>query len=141
MARKAEDLNGYNADTEIKFFLAQCKEAAAYVADNIKLADNNHTWADGAAKMQNPYFAQFSADDMSSYPEIIMWRDYDVNLDIRHSAGQYLRTGRNTGFTRQFVETFLMKNGLPIMLQVAIIKEINPYRKCVKAEMNVCRCL
>lgn len=111
---KAEDLNGYNADTEIKFFLAQCKEAAAYVADNIKLADNNHTWADGAAKMQNPYFAQFSADDMSSYPEIIMWRDYDVNLDIRHSAGQYLRTGGNTGFTRQFVETFLMKNGLPI---------------------------
>lgn len=111
---KAEDLNGYNADTKIKFFLAQCKEAAAYVADNIKLADNNHTWADGAAKMQNPYFAQFSADDMSSYPEIIMWRDYDVNLDIRHSAGQYLRTGGNTGFTRQFVETFLMKNGLPI---------------------------
>lgn len=111
---KAEDLNGYDAATEIKFFLDQCKDAASHVIDNIPLAENTHVWADGAAKMNNPYFAQFSADDMSSYPEIIMWRDYDLDLGIQHSTGQYLRSGGNTGFTRQFVETFLMSNGLPI---------------------------
>ncbi len=43
-----------------------------------------------------------------------MWRDYDIDLGIQHSAGFYLRVGGNSGFTRQYVETFLMKNGLPI---------------------------
>lgn len=104
----------YNAQGEISFFLQQCKEAAAVVADNVPLAVNNHVWADGADKMNNPYFAQFSADDMSSYPEILLWRDFDIDLGIKHSAGFYIRVGGNSGFTRQYVETFLMKNGLPI---------------------------
>lgn len=104
----------YNAQSEISFFLTACKDAAAAVADNVPLAVNNHVWADGAKKMDNPYFAQFSVDDMSAYPEILLWRDYNIDLDIRHSAGYYIRVGGNSGFTRQFVETFLMKNGLPI---------------------------
>ncbi len=90
------------------------KEAASAVADKIPLADNTHVWADGKAKMDNPYFAQFSADDLNAYPEILFWRDYDVNLGIRHSASYYISQGGNSGFTRQYVETFLMKNGLPI---------------------------
>lgn len=104
----------YNAQSEITFFLNECKEAAAMVADNVPLADNNHVWADGAKKMDNPYFAQFAADNMSGYPEILFWRDFNVDMGIQHSAGFYLRVGGNSGFTRQFVETFLMKNGLPI---------------------------
>lgn len=105
----------YNADEEISFFLEQCLEAAAYVADNVPLSANNHDVdADGAAKMDNPYFAQFGADDMSKYPEILLWRDYDVSLGLQHSTTFYLRVGGNTGFTRQFLETFVMKNGLPI---------------------------
>lgn len=104
----------YNASEEIAFFIKECKDAAAMVADNTPLAVNTHTWADGAKKMENPYFAQFSANDMNAYPEILMWRDYSVDLGIRHSAGYYLRVGGNSGYTRQFVETFLMKNGLPI---------------------------
>lgn len=112
---KTEDLGSdFDIDREISFFLAQCKEAASMVADNVQLAENNHVWADGSEKMKNAYFAQFSADDMDSYPEILMWRDYDIDLGIQHSAGFYLRVGGNSGFTRQYVETFLMKNGLPI---------------------------
>lgn len=104
----------YNAQTEIAFFLKECKEAAAIIADNIPLAINNHQWRDGAEKMNNPYFAQFSADDMNGFPEILFWRDFDVDLNIKHSAGYYLRVGGNSGFTRQYMESFLMKNGLPI---------------------------
>lgn len=104
----------YNAQAEIAFFLKECKDAAAVVADNVPLAVNSHVWADGADKMNNAYFAQFSADNMSGYPEILLWRDFDIDLGIKHSAGFYLRVGGNSGFTRQFVETFLMKNGLPI---------------------------
>lgn len=104
----------YNAQTEISFFLTQCKEAAAAVADKVQLAVNNHTWSDGATKMSNPYFAQFSAQDMKAYPEILFWRDYDIDKGLKHSTGFYLRVGGNSGFSRQFVETFLMQNGLPI---------------------------
>lgn len=104
----------YSPQSEIAFFLSECKTAAQAVADAIPLAENTHTWADGAEKMNNPYFAQFGADDMSGYPEILMWRDYNFDLGIMHSTTFYLRVGGNSGFTRQFMETFLMKNGLPI---------------------------
>lgn len=104
----------YNAQEEISFFLNQTKEAAAVIADKNLLADNTHVWQDGAAKMDNPYFAEFAAENMEPYPEILFWRDYDLNLGVLHSSVFYLRRGGNSGFTRQFVETFLMKNGLPI---------------------------
>lgn len=104
----------YNASQEIAFFLTQCKEASQAVIDAVPLTQNNHVWADGGEKMNNPYFAQFSADDMSAYPEILFWKDYALDLSIMHSAGFYIRVGGNSGFTRQFVETFLMKSGLPI---------------------------
>lgn len=104
----------YNAQQEIAFFLTQCKDAAAKVADKVALSENKHIWADGAEKMTNPYYAQFAANDMKSYPEILFWRDYDVDLGIKHSAGFYIRVGGDTGYTRQFVETFVMQNGLPI---------------------------
>lgn len=103
----------YDAQTEIKFFLSECKTAAAVVADQVKLAENLHVWADGSAKMNNPYYAQFADENLSSYPEILFWRDYDASLGIKHSTGYYLRLGGNTGYTRQYVESFLMKNGLP----------------------------
>ncbi|WP_430811001.1 MULTISPECIES: RagB/SusD family nutrient uptake outer membrane protein [unclassified Carboxylicivirga] len=104
----------YNASAEIAFFLSECKTAAAEVADQDLLAVNDHVWADGAEKMSNEYFAQFGADDMETYSEILFWRDYDVNMNIIHSSTFYLRRGGNSGFSRQFVETFVMENGLPI---------------------------
>lgn len=104
----------YNAQSEINFFLSECKTAAAAVADKVALTENKHVWADGAEKMNNPYFAQFAADNMGLYPEILLWRDFDVNLGVVHSTGYYLRVGGNTGYSRQLVESFLMKNGLPI---------------------------
>lgn len=103
----------YNKDTEIKFFLDQCKEAASQLADQNLLAENTG-WAEGNAKMNNPYFAQFSADNMDGYKEILLWKEYSASEGILHSATFYIRSGGNSGFSRQFVETFLMKNGLPI---------------------------
>lgn len=104
----------YNADQEIAFFLTQSKEASVAIADQGLLATNTHVWADGAEKMNNPYYAQFAVENMDSYPEILFWRDYNIDLGIPHSAVFYLRRGGNSGFSRQFVETFLMDNGLPI---------------------------
>lgn len=96
-------------DSEIKFFLNECKTAASEVADAVPLALNN------GEKMTNPYFAQFSAVSLESYPEILMWRSYNlVDFSIAHSSTYYIRTGGNSGFTRQMVETFLCDDGMPI---------------------------
>ena len=104
----------YDAQSEISFFLSECKKSAQEVADVVPLAENTHVGTDGAEKMNNPYFAQFGADNMSSYPEILMWRDYNIDMGLMHSTTFYLRVGGNSGYTRQFMETFLMNNGLPV---------------------------
>ena len=42
-----------------------------------------------------------------------MWRDYDPTLGVIHNVNHYInRNGGNTGFTREFVDNFLMANGL-----------------------------
>src|SRR5690606_27677244 len=42
-------------------------------------------------------------------------RDYDPTLGTNHNVNHYLnRNGGNTGYTRGFVDNFLMANGLPI---------------------------
>ena len=64
--------------------------------------------------MSNPYFAQFALEDMNSAPEILLWKRYSFTLGVKHGATSYILTGGNTGFTRQYVETFLCRDGLPI---------------------------
>ena len=63
----------------------------------------------------------FNSIDLSDKPEVILWRKYDIGLKIFHYVVSYLQAvypgGNgcgNTGFTRSLVESYLMKNGLPI---------------------------
>ena len=99
-----------NIDNEINYFLDEAMKAAAEVADNVPLTANNF-----GKKMDNPYYAQFAAESMEGYEEILLWRAYDMEYKEKHSAGYYLqRGGGNSGFTRDFVETFLCEDGLPI---------------------------
>jgi hypothetical protein len=100
-------------DSEIDFFLTEAMEAAEKVADAFPLTDN--TQDDGYNSSQNPYFLMFGSNDMSSYPEVLLWRDYDPSLGINHNVSHYMnRNGGNSGYTRGFVDNFLMANGLPI---------------------------
>lgn len=104
----ASYLNGFtiNLDEEIKFFLTEAKGAAEQVADKFPLGD---------------YASMFNSIDLSNMSEVLLWRRYDTDLKIFHYVVSYLQTvypgGNgcgNTGFTRSLVETYLMKNGLPI---------------------------
>lgn len=99
-----------NIDSEISYFLDEAMKAAEEVADNVSLTMNNF-----GEKLDNPYYAQFAAENMEGYEEILLWRAYDMEYKEKHSAGYYLqRGGGNSGFTRDFVETFLCEDGLPI---------------------------
>lgn len=120
---KAEDLEGFNIDTEIAFFLKETKAAAKEVIGNAALVQNTAKDCmdetvktdDDKYKMSNPYFAQFSANSLEGYSEILLWRSYNLlEYKVVHSAPAYIRFGGNTGFTRQFVESFLCRDGKPI---------------------------
>lgn len=90
-----------DAQKEIEYFLDEAIEAADLVASHRALDDD--------------YIAMFNRlTPFSSNYEVILARYYQMGI-LSHSASNYLgRTGGGTGFTRALVNTFLMKNGLPI---------------------------
>ena len=90
-----------DAQKEIEYFLDQAIEAADLVASHRALDED--------------YIAMFNRlTPFSSNDEVILARYYQMGI-LSHSASNYLgRTGGGTGFTRALVNTFLMKNGLPI---------------------------
>lgn len=120
---KAEDIEGFDIDKKIEEYLSITKAAALEVIKGVPLVENNAVECQDELvktdkpeyKMGNPYFAQFSANSLEGYSEIILWRSYNMlEWNIMHSAPFYIRVGGNSGFTRQFVETFLCRNGKPI---------------------------
>ncbi len=105
---KTDYLKDFSIDleSEVRFFLAESKTAAEEIADKFPLGD---------------YSSMFNSVDLSDKPEVLLWRKYDIGLKVFHYVVSYLQAiypgGNgcgNTGFTRSAVESFLMKNGLPI---------------------------
>lgn len=99
-------------DGEIDYFLTQAMSAAKEVASSVQLVSN--TGIILSSNNENPYFNMFSAENMSSYSEVLLWRQYNKtlvthNVPVNAQAGNYA-----VGLTRSMVESFLMANGLPI---------------------------
>ena len=56
----------------------------------------------------------FSAEDMSGYDEVLLWRKYDKGLGITHAVNQFASRGNaGVGLTRGMINTFLMEDGTP----------------------------
>lgn len=111
----AGKVENYSVDiaAEINYFLTEAMSAAEQVADAVPLTTN--TKDDGYNSSQNPYFMMFSDESKSSYAEVLLWRDYDPTKGINHNVNHYMnRNGGNSGYTKDFVDNFLMANGLPI---------------------------
>ncbi len=115
---KAKDYNAAyqypsgSIDNEIQYFLDEAMSSAKAVADAVPLVDN--TGIIESANNENPYFNMFSAVDMTSYSEVLLWRQYSKaivthNVPVNAQLGNYA-----AGLTRSMVESFLMANGLPI---------------------------
>lgn len=106
-----------NLDTEIAFFLGEAMSAAKIIADAITL--------------ENDYTSMFNQYDLASKKEVLLWRMYSSTASVNHLvegsyhniaeegvAGQpgytVFATSGGGNYTRSLVESFLMKNGLPI---------------------------
>ena len=109
-----------NQDNEVNFFLDQAIDAAKKVCDAVPLkTQNSHVMnpsAIGQYNGWNAYYDMFASPDLSKYPEVLLWRQFNSNLtpSLAHLTSNKLRGGVATGWTRGLVESFLMKNGLPI---------------------------
>lgn len=124
---KSKDYNAsYNfpsgsIDAEIDFFLTEAMSASKAVADAVPLVTNSMTaqtqtsYNDFAVVSDtNPYAKMFSDEDMSVFSEVLLWKDYDLGLDIRSAIPNVIQSSRDYGLTRGMVDRFVMKNGLPI---------------------------
>jgi hypothetical protein len=112
--------NGYSyqagsIDSEIDWLLGQAMDAASQVADKFSLTPNNGILQQSASDPINPYFNMFSNQDMSDFPEILFWREFNPSLGIGNNNSTAIHWGNSMiGTTRGLVETFLMEDGLPI---------------------------
>ncbi len=113
------DLTGFDIDSEISYFLGEAMTSAKVVGDQIvnNLTENTDTkeGMNAAGSHLNPYYMMFTDPDMSGYDEVIMWKQFNVALGVYHNIQMQLeRNGGNTGWTRGLVNSFVMRNGLPI---------------------------
>lgn len=102
---------------EINYFLDIAMSASKEVADQQAgaLTRNTGTLQQEATAEVNPYMDMFGSEDLSSYPEVILWRPYNKGLGVTHCVVVAVQFGDyGVGATRGLVDGFLMANGLPI---------------------------
>ncbi len=106
----------FNIDAEVAFFLKEAKKEAKLVADKFTLTANNHVMnpAKGQIADWNPYYDMFASLDLSGNPEVLLWKQYNLSMGIKHHTSHRIHRGTDNGYTRGLVQSFLMKNGLPI---------------------------
>lgn len=103
-------------DAEVKYFLGIAADAAKYVADKYvsQLTENTGYVQQDAAQAPNPFHEMFASEDLSIYPEVLMWRQYGRGL-VTHNVNSAAGRGNyRTGLTRGFVQNFLMADGSPV---------------------------
>ena len=87
------------------------REAAA-AADTLI---TNNTVSLYKSSPPDKYFQElFGNFDYSAISEVLLWKKYDLELGVNHNLQGYIYSGGNTGPTKDFVEEFLCKDGLPI---------------------------
>ena len=106
----------FNIDAEVKFFLQEAMSAAKQVGDVANLAVNNHVIEPkiGTITGWNAYFNMFSQPSLANVGEVLLWKQYSGPLGHTHDTPYRVKVGCRSGFTKNFVESFLMANGLPI---------------------------
>ncbi|MBJ7879830.1 RagB/SusD family nutrient uptake outer membrane protein [Gelidibacter salicanalis] len=86
---------------ESNFFLEKSMNYAQLVASNYSLSPD--------------YRGMFISHNLAANPEVLLYKSYAIGSVLGHGATHYLqRTGAGIGLTRSLVESYLMKNGLPI---------------------------
>ena len=103
-----------DVQAEANWFFQQAMDAAEPIASAAQLTENTGTVQQTETDAPNPYMDMFSSESLFDNPEVILWCAYGSNL-VGHSVVYYAQRGNGgTGVTRGLVDSYLMKDGLPI---------------------------
>lgn len=107
---------GGSIDDEISFFLTESMTASKEVAENYKgsLTVNTGLVQQSTTDAVNPYYDMFASEDLSGYPEVLLWRQYVRGLAGHGVNAAASRGNGRVGLTRGYVNTFLMADGTPV---------------------------
>lgn len=104
-------------DSEAAYFFGEAAKAGEEIAEKYKgkLTRNTGLLPQSESDPENPYFSMFGNTDMSSYSDVILWRQYSKALKIQNNIESAVQHGNGgVGVTRSMVEGFLMADGKPI---------------------------
>ncbi len=88
----------------------------------------NEVMMSGKYSIGDPYRSVFNSVDLAGKKEIILYRRYEATI-LTHSLHSYVNLEAQTGASKDAVESFLSKDGLPIM--------VSPLYKGDKTIINV----
>ena len=101
-------------ENEINWFLEQAIDASEIVASSFELTQNTGILPQGLGE-SNPFVEMYGAIDMSIYEEVLLWKAYDKGLGVTNNiAVNASSSNLGLGLTKGLVDSYLMKNGLPI---------------------------
>lgn len=112
-------LDGFNIDAEISYFLTEAMASANKVGDKFvnNLVENTDAPEGMTAgfTVANPYYCMFAADNSGSYDEVLLYKSFNLSQNMATQIqAQFQKNAGGTGWTRGMVNSFLMRNGLPI---------------------------
>lgn len=123
----------FNIDSEVTYFLTEAMNSAKAVAGAAVLTTNSQVYNPTTASHGwNPYFEMFGSNNLSAFPEVLLWRQHSKAVGILHHTTNRLVNGTSTGWTRSLVESFLLSDGTPYEAasgrQDATIKDVKDGR-------------
>lgn len=117
----SELLGSFDIDAEINYFLTEALNSAKPVADMVynNLAENTDTPEGYGPNLEilNPYYAMYVEQNLDPFAEVLLYRQFNIGINspvYNNINMQLIRNGGDSGWTRGLVNSFVMKNGLPI---------------------------
>ena len=82
-------------------------KAATLAVGTTELTTNNGVLQPEIGQIEgwNPYFEMFSQPSLKDVPEVLLWKEYNFDLGIKHNAIYRSRIGARSGYTRPFIES------------------------------------
>jgi starch-binding outer membrane protein, SusD/RagB family len=97
-------------DAKIQDYFEQARDAALTVISSGRWSIYN------TGKPLEDYFNLFVTLDLSSNPEVLLWRKYSVADNIGHSISKYTSTaGADMGINLSLVDDYLTRDGRPFL--------------------------
>ena len=103
-------------DNEINYFLDQSLAASREVAEKYKnrLTTNTGVLQQSVNDPVNPYYDMYAIEDLASYPEVMLWRQYALGTIMHAICIAAHQSNWAVGLTRSYVQSFLMADGTPV---------------------------